>query len=262
MKRFSLLLAFLLIVSLTACAPAEEVQEESGLPSFETVLCLSPAVRFTEETLAEKELLQTNSLSFFSTTVLGINALLNGNGDAFLTLQPVADFYGNRTEGLNAQTLSLTAELRMLVTEGNTALLERLNSAITDLQADGSLTALYDTWVTAYAKTGRPEDAEDQPVLPSGYETTLRIGISGSLPLVDYVAADGQASGYTKAFAAALSRKLQANVEFVQILPDAKVSSLLSNKIDAYLWHFLDTPANCAVTEVYASCPMALLTVN
>ena len=54
----------------------------------------------------------------------------------------------------------------------------------------------------------------------------------------------------------------QANVEFVQILPDAKISALLSNKIDIYFWHYLDVPANCAATEAYASCPAALLTVK
>ncbi|MBE6036324.1 MAG: transporter substrate-binding domain-containing protein [Clostridiales bacterium] len=266
MKRLSLILALILLLLLAGCAAAPKEQaEDTGLVSAGKVLCLSPSVRFTEETLAQKEILQADSLSFFSTTVLGLNALMDGDGDSFLTLQPVAEFYANRTKELTAETLSHTCDLKMLLTADDTALLERLNTALSDLKADGTLDNLYRTWVTDLSAGGRPEDAEQQPVLPTYTDADaplIRVGICGSLPLVDYVSSEGQASGYSTALMAAIAEKLQANVEFVQILPDAKVSALLSNKIDVYFWHFLDIPANCAATEAYASCPAALLTVK
>lgn len=84
---------------------------------------------------------------------------------------------------------------------------------------------------------------------------TLYVGISGDVAPLDYVSADGTPAGFNVALMNEIGRLLGKNIEFVVVSTDAKFSSILSGKIDAFFWHIsiLPLPETIAVTDSYYS---------
>jgi|GEM_PF-5555187 len=266
------LLAVVLTLSAAACTAQEASPNGDGssVPAYRSdagaVLCLSPSVEVTPEFVREKTGTLPDSLLFTSTTSVAVSCLLDGTGDSLFTLAPVAEFYASRSEGLEAEIFETGASLSMLVSKDKAELADRLSELIRRFKSDGTIVDLYETWIAAYAESGRPENADEPPTLPlfeftsdGEFPETIRIGVSGTIPLIDYLIDDGVAGGFTAAFASAIATELEANVQFVSVLPEAKISALLDDKIDVYFWHFLDVPDVCVATEPYLTVYYALL---
>lgn len=231
-----------------------------------TMLCLSPSVAVTPEFVREKTGTLPDALLYTSTTSVAVSCLLDGTGGSLFTLGPVAEFYAARSEGLSAEVSETNASLSMLVSKERKELADRLSDVLRKFRTDGTIDDLYATWVEEYRESGRPEFSDGAPVVPliaarsdGELPETIRIGVSGTLPLIDYLIEDGVAGGFTAALSAAIATELEANIQFVSVLPEAKVSALIDGKIDVYFWHFLETPEFCVATEPYLTVPYGLL---
>ena len=268
-KRFgALVLAASLLLTSASCGKKDpEPEPVLGAPADGgTMLCLSSSYNLTPDDVKSLIGVRPETLLFASTTAVAVNCMLEGNADSLLTLLPVSEFYASRNDGFVSRPLGTSVDLSMLVSSEQPDLIPLLNGAIASLQENGLIDALYDTWVTGYTAQNRPEEAEDQPVIPSFAVTsagepapTLRIGISGVLPFFDYNLDDGSPCGFTAAFFAALAEKLEANLVFIPILPESKISALLDDKIDVYYWHFLDVPQICLATDPFITMELSLL---
>lgn len=113
----------------------------------------------------------------------------------------------------------------------DTALCGEINSAIEALKADGTLEKL----ATDYIKNTDSAPTANALVKHEGAETHV-VAITGDLPPLDYVSADGTPAGFNVALLNAISEKTGCNFEILQMDAAARLSALESGKVDLVFW--------------------------
>ncbi|MEA4974007.1 MAG: transporter substrate-binding domain-containing protein [Candidatus Metalachnospira sp.] len=131
---------------------------------------------------------------------------------------------------------SVVYSYAMAAREEDSALTKQLTEAISAMREDGTLSTLEDQYI--YSLQGQPTEA----AIPTKKEgaPTIRIGLTGSLPPFDYVSADGTPGGFNVAFANALGERLGMNIELTTLEVDARLTALVSKKIDVVFWMVVD----------------------
>jgi ABC-type amino acid transport substrate-binding protein len=118
-----------------------------------------------------------------------------------------------------------------LLTEANYVLRDRIDQALAEMKADGTLDALVKTYITDAV------NAEPQPVEFTRTDgETIRVAVTGSLPPMDYVSADGTPAGFNTAILAELSRRMNVNFELVQVDSVGRAAALASGQVDLVFW--------------------------
>ena len=117
--------------------------------------------------------------------------------------------------------------------EGNTALRDEFNAAITDMKADGTLDRLVKEQIDDLIDSGEIKPIE----LPhfDGAET-VKIAVTGALPPMDYVAADGTPAGFNTAVLAEIGQRTGKNIELVVVDSLGRAAALASGAVDAVFW--------------------------
>ncbi|MCR5526383.1 MAG: transporter substrate-binding domain-containing protein [Lachnospiraceae bacterium] len=116
---------------------------------------------------------------------------------------------------------------------GNVELSLTLNEAIKGLQEDGTLDKLKAEYIDDSGSRELPEP-EALPVIEGA--DTYKVIITGDVPPMDYVTADGEAAGYNIALLSAISKKANINFELVTSATGSKVTALQSGKADILFW--------------------------
>jgi ABC-type amino acid transport substrate-binding protein len=157
----------------------------------------------------------------------------------------------------------------MMTLDTNKEVYDILNNAIKDMKADGTLDSLIANELKAYIES-EPE-AKDLPHFDGA--KTIKIGVTGDIPPMDFVAANGKAAGFNIALLAEIANRAQVNIELVQIESGARAISLSSGKVDAVFWTKSSTCTVCGaegaekidgtlVTESYFSDSVSVLTLK
>ena len=120
-----------------------------------------------------------------------------------------------------------------LITEENQALCDAFNSAIVDMKADGTLDQLIQTHIFAAIAGEKIEPIAMDFV--EGRET-VRVAVTGSLPPMDYVAEDGSFAGFNTAILAEIGRRIDRNMEIIQVDSIGRAAALVSGTVDAVFW--------------------------
>ena len=101
------------------------------------------------------------------------------------------------------------------------ALCAEIEQAIADMKSDGTLNRLSSDWIYGLTKGTEPEavtfDAFD------GSET-IRVAVTGDLPPMDYISADGTPAGFNTALLAEMGARLGKNIELVSVDAGARAS--------------------------------------
>ena len=137
-------------------------------------------------------------------------------------------------------------------------LLNAINSAIGSMNDDGTLKTLIEKYIVEL--NGEEPEAIDMPVI--GGADTLRIAVTGDLPPLDLIRADGTPAGFNTAVLAEISNRIGKNFELVSVETPARASALASGKVDAVFWVRVpendsvfppdfDTPRDLLVSEPY-----------
>ena len=131
---------------------------------------------------------------------------------------------------------------------------ETFNSAIKAMNED-------DTFLLIKAKYISKANADLKPVTFEKFPDaeTVKIAVTGDMPPIDYVAADGTPAGFNTAMLAEIGRRLKVNVELVSINAGARAAALASGRADGVLWFRYDkqkktprdVPAGVSLTEPY-----------
>ena len=116
--------------------------------------------------------------------------------------------------------------------EENTALRDAFDAQITAMKEDGTLQKLIDEYIIKASDGGEPvaiafEKFEGDPI---------RIAVTGSLPPMDYVAADGTFAGFNTAVLAEIGKRLQKNIELVQVDSVGRALALSEGTVDVVFW--------------------------
>ena len=133
-----------------------------------------------------------------------------------------------------------------------------LNKVIYDMKADGSLDKLITEYITNVDK-GKAPPAIDLPKF-DGAEM-IKVGVTGDLPPLDYVSADGKAAGFNTALLAEIAKRLHKNIEIIPIDSGARAAALSAEQIDVIFWAVvpngdilpkdIDKPEGIALSEPY-----------
>ena len=136
-------------------------------------------------------------------------------------------------------------DFAFLMMEDSTALRDEFNAAIADMKADGTLGRLIREQIDDVVDGG-----EIRPVaLPktAGAET-VRVAVTGALPPMDYVAADGTPAGFNTAVLAEIGQRTGKNIELVVVDSIGRAAALASGAVDAVFW----TRTNAAINAISA----------
>jgi ABC-type amino acid transport substrate-binding protein len=119
-----------------------------------------------------------------------------------------------------------------MLKEENTELRDTFDAQITAMKEDGTLQKLIDEYIIKASEGGEPvaiafEKFEGDPI---------RIAVTGSLPPMDYVAADGTFAGFNTAVLAEIGKRLQKNIELVQVDSVGRALALAEGTVDVVFW--------------------------
>lgn len=118
-----------------------------------------------------------------------------------------------------------------MTTEDKAALRDEIDQALAEMKDDGTLDALIQAYITD-AVNGIPE--------PVAFTQTdgesVKVAVTGALPPLDYVAADGTPAGFNTAILAELSVRLNKNFEPVVVDSVGRATALASGRVDLVFW--------------------------
>ncbi|MBQ4403119.1 MAG: transporter substrate-binding domain-containing protein [Selenomonadaceae bacterium] len=119
------------------------------------------------------------------------------------------------------------------VRKDDAALKVDLDKVIGEMKEDGTLGTLVKKYIIDVDK-GKTPPAIEIPKFDGA--DTIKIGVTGDLPPLDYVTADGKAAGFNTAMLAEVAKRLKKNIEIVNIDSGARAASLNANQIDVIFW--------------------------
>lgn len=138
--------------------------------------------------------------------------------------------------------------------EGREDLRDKFNAALHDMTADRTLNALKKRYLRKDAYT----ESSIEFAKFKGADT-IRVAVTGDLPPVDYVGADGNAAGFNAALLAEIAKRLKVNIKLIHVNTSARSSALASGRADVVFWYQLseydgkdfDIPEGVIVSEPY-----------
>ena len=124
-------------------------------------------------------------------------------------------------------------DFAFLMMEGNAALRDEFNTAIAAMKADGTLDRLVKEQIDNLIDGGDIKSVE----MPhfDGAET-VKVAVTGALPPMDYVAADGTPEGFNTAVLAEIGQRTGKNIEIVVVDSLGRAAALASGAVDAVFW--------------------------
>ena len=162
-----------------------------------------------------------------------------------------------KLEIIDGHGMSLSDSFCFALLEKDTSLKKNIDKTIAAMKKDGTLDKLTKEYITD-VKSDDPPAVEIQHI--DGADT-IKIAVTGDLPPLDLVLADGKPAGFNTALLAEIGKRLNKNIEIIDIDGDARAATLSSGKADVIFWAILpvgdsrpkdiDTPAGVILSEPY-----------
>ncbi len=237
MKKILCLILVVGIVLLGGCAPTKEAEKPiklAGMNNFEAHNGIEGGnvPKPTDKLIID---------FYESTTDLAL-AITTGKADiAVMPDALMARYIMAKNDKIGSKPTGRVNKMHMGVPLGQEELRAELNKGIQVLKANGKLDTLIKTWID-----NPPKDADMKPqTLPviQGAKT-YKVGLTGQMPPVDFMTADGKPAGFNISLLSALSEELGINFEIVVVENSARLVALETGKIDImfYSLNFVDRP--------------------
>ena len=126
----------------------------------------------------------------------------------------------------------LANDFAFMFMEDNTALRDEFDAALQAI-TDAEMEKLVQAHITA-AINGDEISPIEMPVIEGAQ--TIKVAVTGSLPPMDYVAADGTPAGFNTALLAEISQRIGKNIELVVVDSVGRAAALASGNVDAVFW--------------------------
>ena len=187
------------------------------------------------------ETLEVNVRFYDSLTAMQM-ALSAGEISQMVLPEAAAEYLLSRNPEYEA-TLTLRSKsaygLSFGFREDNTALRDKFDDALGSLRWNWRLGTLEGLYI---ASSGA---ADPEPVKFEKFDgaDTLRVAVTGDLPPIDFIAADGTPAGFNTAVLAEVGNALKMNVELVNVDAGARTAALASGRVDVVFWYEVDTSA-------------------
>lgn len=144
-----------------------------------------------------------------------------------------ANFDMNNAEGISKLALAfMTNSFSFLMKEDNTQLRDAFNTAIEEMEKDGTLESLTKSYIDDVIAGKEPEAVAFEKFDGEA----VKVAVTGSLPPLDYVAPDGTPSGYNTAILSEIGKRIGKTIELVQVDSIGRATALSSGVVDAAFW--------------------------
>ena len=187
------------------------------------------------KSIAETFALNTNphEVTYFNNLNTMQMALESGQIDEISTYLPVANYLENKNsniEILQGHTMEFIDAFCFALRADDIELKNSLDAAISEMQNDGTLKKLTDEYI---------KPSENIPAVEfenfDGAQT-LKVAVTGDLPPLDMVQADGNAAGFNTAVLSEIGKRLQKNIEIIQVDSASRAAALTSGQADIVFW--------------------------
>ena len=265
MKKLLSILILVLIFSGSAFAAGHKVgmishvnSTEEEFKTFTEELRAKGSVRFFSAVHTADEVPSFVFYDSFISMLMAINA---GEIDEMFLPEAVGEYIINTTGGkyfeacvLRAIPVSYSFGFRK---NDDPKLKNKFNEALKSMKADGSLQTLLAKYIYEAGidepETVNFEKFENAP--------TVKAAVTGDLPPIDFMKADGTPAGFNTAVLAEIAKRLKINIELVSIESGARSASLASGRSDVVFWFQLfnaaasqpDIPEAIVLSEPYYS---------
>lgn len=178
-----------------------------------------------------------------------IMALNAGEIDEILMPESVADYFLNVNPGYTVNCVVITPKDPYLLSFGfnkdHKELCESFDKAITEMKRDGTLITLQARYVlgtdTAVMEERYITNPDLQNIPPVTFRNfpgapEIKAAVTGDMPPIDYIAADGSAEGFNAAILAEIAGRLGLNVKLQNIESNARAAMLSSGRSDVVFW--------------------------
>ena len=159
----------------------------------------------------------------------------NENLTSWLEYSEMEKIYGEELLNIKNRFILdqiLGTDFSFLMMEDHLALRDEFNQAIADMKADGTLDALKASIM----------DLNKTEIVKIDNAETIRVGVTGDLPPIDYVDEAGIPAGFNTAVLAEISKRTGKNIELVSIESGARSLALSQGKVDVVFWSRISEP--------------------
>lgn len=192
----------------------------------------------------------SHEVTFFNSLNSMQMALEAGQIEEISTYKCVADYLIARNpqiQILDGHTMEFIDAFCFAIKADNTALKDSLNDTISAMKNDGTLDKLTKEFITPN---------ENIPAISfekiDGAET-LKVAVTGDLPPLDFVSADGNPAGFNTAVLSEIGKRLNKNIEVIQVNSASRSAALTSGQADIVFWAIVPVseiiPANADKPE-------------
>ena len=177
---------------------------------------------------------------FFDNMNSMVFALLSGDIDEMSTYETVGNYLVKVRPDLEC---SLTVpdvkdNFCCAMREEDVALKKEFDDAIAKLSADGTLVHLVKQYLADVDYNSTPKIIH-MPYVKGA--PTIKVAVTGDLPLLDYMRPDGMPAGFNTAILAEISKIIGKNFQPVEVNSGARAAALASKKVDVIFWAVVPT---------------------
>ena len=138
-----------------------------------------------------------------------------------------------QTAVLKDHTLEFVDAFCLAMRESDEDLFQQVDGAVKKMRDDGTLESLEKKYIKDLKAGEEPEAVEIEKF--EGADT-IKVAITGDLPPIDLILADGRPAGFNTAVLSEIGKRLQKNIELVQIESAARAAALESGRVDISFW--------------------------
>ena len=256
-KIFALLMVCMLMLA-TGCGGSNDKKTSNAEPIKLGIIKHLNVTETLLDNYFEKAASRMNQTSgmyapkhiFFDNMTSMVAALQSKQIDALSTYQSVAKYLLEQNadfEVVKDRVPKVSDAFCCALREDDAALKKEFDDAILKLNSDGKLADLVKTYVSD-VNLNEPLPVVEMPKFDGAQ--TIKVAVTGDLPPLDLVTADGKAAGFNTAMLAAISNIVGKNFELVQVDSGARAAALTSKQVDVIFWVAMpidDTlaPPNC-----------------
>ena len=237
MKNFKKILAFVLaigmVLAFAACGGKDDTVKLGALEMEGEGLFVSEeheAHRKEEDGVSSEATYERVNYSNLSAALMDLE---NGKIIKLSVTESVANYIAAHNEKIvvSKKNDALT-NFSMMTLDSKKEVYDILNDTIKAMKEDGTLANLIENDLKAYIES----DPEPKDLPHFDGAKTIKIGVTGDIPPMDFVASNGKAAGFNIALLAEIANRAQVNFELVQIETGARPLALSSGKVDAVFW--------------------------
>ena len=163
-------------------------------------------------------------------------AFNSGQIDEISTYNCVANYLAARKANVTVLENHISGfddEFCLAMREDDKDLYNQVNEVVKQMKADGTLADFQKKYIDDSVSDKEPSAVEIEKF--EGADT-IKVAVTGDLPPLDLILADGTPTGFNTAVLSEIGKRLQKNIELIQIESAARAAALESKRVDISFW--------------------------